>query len=149
MGRLSAVDPESQRTVELLSRMYRALGETPRAIGALQRRLDAAPEDVETMRMLTFTVRTASPKSSSNYFGRSCCCAAIEGYSRVRRERRARPRSRRDEAFAFDKDQIMALAAEPRPTGVLRRTLRDLPGDDCLRERSVESLSPDRFSATD
>lgn len=127
IDRLVAVDPESQRTVEFLSRMYRALGETPRAISALQRRLDAAPEDVETMRMLA-DIHGEDGKSEEQLKLLRKILLLRPQSKDIREyvESAEPPKVRRDEAFAFDKDQLMALAAEPRPAGVLRRTLRDL-----------------------
>jgi cellulose synthase operon protein C len=128
LERLSELDPESLATLEFAARGFRALGNPERARATLERRLAICPDDVEGLRALADMVGESGNKEEQLKLLRRILVLRPQAKDiREYVEHAQPPKIRRDEAFAWDKDQLLALAKQPPSTaGYPRRTLRDL-----------------------
>jgi tetratricopeptide (TPR) repeat protein/transglutaminase-like putative cysteine protease len=125
--RLLALDGSSLNTVEFVARSLRALGEGPRALALLERRLEAAPDDVDAMRLLADFHGEAGRRDEQIKLLRQVLALRPQAKDVREYVEHARPTApRRDEAFAWDRDKVRALGKAPTPPGFAKRTLRDL-----------------------
>ncbi|HEU4407917.1 MAG TPA: DUF3857 domain-containing protein [Polyangiaceae bacterium] len=125
--RLLALDGSSLNTVEFVARSLRALGEAPRALALLERRLEAAPDDVEAMRVLADFHAEAGRREEQLKLLRQVLSLRPQAKDVREYVEHARPTApRRDEAFAWAPDRVRALAKAPAQAGFAKRTLRDL-----------------------
>ncbi len=125
--RLLALDGSSLATVEFVARSLRALGDAPRAFALLERRLEAAPDDVDALRLLADFHGEAGRREEQLKLLRQLLALRPQAKDVREYVEHARPVApRRDEAFAWDKDRVRALGKAPAPAGFAKRTLRDL-----------------------
>jgi transglutaminase-like putative cysteine protease/tetratricopeptide (TPR) repeat protein len=125
--RLLALDGSSLNAVEFVARSLRSLGDGPRALALLERRLEAAPDDVEAMRLLADFHGEAGRRDEQLKLLRQVLALRPQAKDVREYVEHARPAApRRDEAFALDRDALRALARAPAPPGFAKRTLRDL-----------------------
>ncbi|RYE90160.1 MAG: DUF3857 domain-containing protein, partial [Myxococcales bacterium] len=126
--RLLELDPESFGSLEAAARAFRALGQRERAVATLQKRLDLAPDDTDALRSLA-EMQGEDGKSDEQVKLLRRVLALRPQSKDVREylEHMQPAKVRRDEAFALEKDALLALAKQPVPAGGFpRRTLRDL-----------------------
>jgi tetratricopeptide (TPR) repeat protein/transglutaminase-like putative cysteine protease len=127
LERLLELDPESLGTLEFAARSFRALGNRDRAVATLERRLEIAPEDVDALRALAELQGEDGRQDEQLKLLRKILALRPQAKDvREYLEHSQPPKIRRDEAFAWEKDQLMALAQQPPVGGPTRRTLRDL-----------------------
>ncbi|MCU0687783.1 MAG: DUF3857 domain-containing protein, partial [Polyangiaceae bacterium] len=125
--RLLALDGSSLNTVEFVARALRGQGEGPRALALLERRLETAPDDVDAMRLLADFHGEAGRRDDQLKLLRQLLSLRPQAKDVREYVEHARPSApRRDEAFAWDRERVRALAKTPAPPGFAKRTLRDL-----------------------
>lgn len=126
--RLQELDAESWGTVDFVSRAFRALGQRERAVAVLTRRLENAPEDVDAIRSLADLQGEEGKEEEQLKLLRRLLVLRPQAKDvREYLEHKQPPKIRRDEAFAWSKEQILEQARKPTPPGGFsKRTLRDL-----------------------
>lgn len=125
--RLLALDGSSLNTVEFAARSLRAMGDAPRALALLERRLEAAPDDVDAMRVLADFHGEGGRRDEQLELLRKVLALRPQAKDVREYVEHAKPTApRRDEAFAWGPDKIKALGKAPAPPGFGKRTLRDL-----------------------
>lgn len=126
--RLLELDPESFGSLEAAARAFRALGQRERAVATLQKRLDLAPDDTDALRsMAEMQGEDGKTEEQVKLLRRVLALKPQSKDVREYLEHMQPAKVRRDEAFAIEKDALLALAKQPTPAGGFpRRTLRDL-----------------------
>lgn len=127
LERLLALDPNSFASVDYAAQSFRKLGQAPRALSLLKQRVDAVPTDVDALRAYADMQGEEGHRDEQLKLLKQVLVLRPQAKDvRAYLENAEPPKVRRDEAFAFDKDAILALAKEPKPRGFPKRTLRDL-----------------------
>jgi len=128
LERLLELDPESFGSLDFASRAFRALGQKERALAILGKRLEMAPEDVEALRAVAdIQGEEGHEEEQLKLLRRLLVLRPQAKEVREYLEQKQPAKIRRDEAFAWGKEQLLALAKQPTPAGGFpRRTLRDL-----------------------
>lgn len=125
--RMLELDPESFATLEFAARGFRALGNSARAQALLERRQEISPDDVDGLRALAdFHGEEGRTDEQLKLLRRILVLRPQAKDIREYVEHAQPPKIRRDEAFAWDKDQLLALAKQAAPAGFPSRTLREL-----------------------
>jgi tetratricopeptide (TPR) repeat protein len=125
--RLLDLEPDAFGTVDLAARSFRALGNVDRALALYEKRLELTPEDVDALRALAEIHGEEGRKDKQLDLLRKILVLRPQAKDvREYVEHAQPPKIRRDEAFAWEKDQLLELAKQPPSGSFPRRSLRDL-----------------------
>ena len=110
LERLLDLDPDGFPTVDLAAKSFRALGNEARALALLEKRLELAPEDVDALRALAEIHGEEGRREKQLDLLRKILVLRPQAKDvREYVEHTQPPKIRKDEAFAWDKDQLLAL----------------------------------------
>ncbi len=126
LGRLLALNPDSQWVFNFAANTYRALGSPKRALALLERALELAPDNVGTLRAIAdMQGRLGHRDVELGYLRRLLEVQPQEKAVRQYLEHLEPTQQKPDELYAWEPSRFLKLRSQPK-AGESQRTLRDL-----------------------